>query len=99
MRAPLRFVHGVLLATLLVAGVVALISFLFASPVIGLLMPGFDAERHDAAATCLRAASPYLLFAAVGAVFVAWLCAERRVGAAAIGIVAFNIVFYVHLPG
>ena len=91
-KGALRFIHGVLLATMLVAGIVALIGFLFASPVISSLMPGFDAERHEAAATFLRGASPYLLFAAVGAVFVAWLCAERRVGAAAIGIVAFNIV-------
>src|SRR5258706_7880194 len=37
-EGTLRFVQGVLLATLLVAGVVALISFLFPSPVIGLLM-------------------------------------------------------------
>ena len=91
-EGALRFVHRVLLATMLVTGIVAVISFLFASPVISILMPGFDAERHEAAATYLRGASPYILFAAIGAVFVAWLCAERRVGAASIGIVAFNVV-------
>jgi len=88
----LRFVRDVLIATILVAGVAAFIGFVFASPLISILMPGFDAERHNAAAVYLSGASPYLLFAAVGAILVAWLCAERRVGAASIGIVAFNAV-------
>jgi putative peptidoglycan lipid II flippase len=87
-----RFVQDVLIATILVAGIVAFIGYFFAPPVVSILMPGFDAERHDAAAIYLRGASPYVLLAAVGAVFVAWLCAKGRVGAASIGIVAFNTV-------
>ena len=88
----LRFVRDLLLTTFLAAGPLALIGFLFSSPLIGIFMPGFDATRHDAAAGFLRGASPYLLFAAIGAILVAWLCAERRVGAASVGIVAFNAV-------
>jgi putative peptidoglycan lipid II flippase len=87
-----RFARDVLLATFLMAGLVASTGFLFASPVIGILMPGFDAARHDAAANYLRGAAPYFALAGSGAVFVAWLCAEGRVGAASIGIVAFNVV-------
>src|SRR5258707_7254441 len=45
----LRFVHGVLLATLLAAGIVTLIGFVLASPVISSFMPGVDDERHNAA--------------------------------------------------
>jgi putative peptidoglycan lipid II flippase len=92
-----RFVREVFGATILTAGAVAAIGVIFASAVIGVLMPGFDGERHAAAAAYLQIAAPYVALAGLGAVIAALLSAEGRVGAVSFGIVTFNAVLLLGL--
>ncbi len=87
-----RFFRQVLAAMLLAAGVLAAIGLMFPSAVIDVLAPGFDGDRHAWAAAYLRIAAPYVVLAGAVAIIAAALNAERRVGAAALGVVAFNVV-------
>ena len=87
-----RFFQEVLVAMLLAAGALTLIGLLFAPAVVHVLAPGFDGERSALAADYLRIAAPYVVFAGVVAVVASVLNAERRVVAAALGLVAFNAV-------
>jgi putative peptidoglycan lipid II flippase len=87
-----RFFWAVLEAMILACGALALIGLLFAPAVIGALAPGFGGERGVLAADYLHIAAPYVVLAGVVAVLAAVLNAERRVGAAALGAVAFNAV-------
>ena len=73
------------------------IGFLFAPAVVDVLAPGFDAERSALAADYLRIATPYVVLAGIVAVMAAALNAEGRVGAVALGIVAFNAVLLLAL--
>jgi putative peptidoglycan lipid II flippase len=87
-----RFFRQVLAAMLLAAGVLAAIGLLLPSAVIDLLAPGFDGDRHAWAAAYLRIAAPYVVLAGAVAIIAAALNAERRIGAASLGVVAFNVV-------
>src|SRR5262245_56183439 len=94
-----RFFRQVLGAMLLAAGVLAAIGLLFPSAVIDLLAPGFEGERHAWAAAYLQIAAPYVVLAGAVAIIAAALNAERRIGAAAPGVVAFNVVILLVLAG
>lgn len=85
-----RFFRGVFEAMALIAAAFALGGLFYATPIVSLVAPGFDAERAALAATYLAAASPYVALAAVIAVFAAVLNAEHRVGAVSLGVVVFN---------
>jgi putative peptidoglycan lipid II flippase len=87
-----RFFRQVLAAMLLAAGALAVIGLLFPSAVIDLLAPSFDRDRHAWAAAYLQIAAPYVVLAGAVAIIAAALNAERRIGAAALGVVAFNVV-------
>jgi putative peptidoglycan lipid II flippase len=87
-----RFFREVLIVMLAAAGAVASLGFLFPSTVMDLLAPGFDGDRRAWAADYLRIAAPYVLLAGAVAVIAAALNAERRIGAAALGVVVFNAV-------
>jgi putative peptidoglycan lipid II flippase len=84
-------------AMILACGALALIGLLFAPAVIGALAPGFDGERGALAADYLRIAAPYVVLAGIVAVLAAVLNAEGRIGAAALGVVAFNAVLLLAL--
>ncbi len=92
-----RFFQEVLGATIVTLGVLAAIGVLFAPAAIFVLAPGFGAGRHALAVDYLRLAAPYVVFAGIGAVMAAVLNAERRFGAVALGIVAFNAVLLLAL--
>ena len=64
---------------------------------IGALAPGFGGERGALAADYLHIAAPYVVLAGAVAVLAAALNAQGRVGAAALGIVAFNAVLLLAL--
>ncbi|MET0632400.1 MAG: lipid II flippase MurJ [Xanthobacteraceae bacterium] len=92
-----RFFRAVLEAMILACGALALIGLLFAPAVIGALAPGFGGERGALAADYLHIAAPYVVLAGAVAVLAAALNAQGRVGAAALGIVAFNAVLLLAL--
>ena len=92
-----RFFRAVLEAMILACGALALIGLLFAPAVIGALVPGFGGERGALAADYLHIAAPYVVLAGAVAVLAAALNAHGRVGAAALGIVAFNAVLLLAL--
>jgi putative peptidoglycan lipid II flippase len=94
-----RFFRQVLATMLLAAGALAAIGLVFPSAVIDLLAPGFYGDRHAWAATYLRIAAPYVVLAGAVAIIAAALNAERRIGAAALGVVAFNVVLLLMLAG
>jgi len=87
-----RFFRGVFEAMALIAAAVSLFCVVFASAIVALVAPGFDAPRATVAADYLSFAAPYIALAAVIAVFAALLNAEHRVRAVALGIVVFNLV-------
>src|SRR5712691_11835512 len=91
------FLQEVSVAMLLAVGALASIGFLWAPAVVDVLAPGFDAERSALAADYLGSATPYVVLAGIVAVIAAVLNAEGRVGAVALGIVAFNAVFLLAL--
>ena len=95
--AAWRFFRGVFEAMALLAGAFALIGLFHANAIVGVIAPGFDAERAALGATYLAAASPYAALAAVIAVFAAVLNAEHRVGAVSLGIVVFNAILLLAL--
>ena len=95
--AAQSFLQEVLVAMLLAVGALASIGFLWAPAVVDVLAPGFDAERSALAAHYLGSATPYVVLAGIVAVIAAALNAEGRVGAVALGIVAFNAVFLLAL--
>src|SRR5262245_17090835 len=92
-----RFFQAVLDAMILACGALALIGLLFAPAVIGALAPGFVGERAALAADYLHIVAPYVVLAGTVAVLAAVLNAEGRVGAAALGVVAFNAVLLLAL--
>ena len=94
-----RFFRQVLAAMLLAAGALAAVGLFLASAVAGLLAPGFHGERRALAADYLQIAAPYIALAGIVAVVAAVLNARGRIGAAALGVVAFNAVFLVVLAG
>lgn len=92
-----RFFQQVFSATLLVGGVLAAGALWFAPALIGLLAPGFDAERHALASEYLRIVAPYLALTGIVAVLAAALNAQGRMVAAGLGTVAFNVVLLLAL--
>jgi putative peptidoglycan lipid II flippase len=87
-----RFFQQVLGAVLLAVVALMAIGLVFAPTVVGLLMPGFDAERATAATDYLRITAPYVGLAGLVAVLAALLSAQGRAGAVGLGIVTFNLV-------
>jgi putative peptidoglycan lipid II flippase len=94
-----HFFRRVFVAMLLAVAALAAIGLLFASEAIDLLAPGFEGERRALAAEYLRIAAPYVALAGVVAIIAALLNAERRIGAPALGVVAFNAVLLLALAG
>src|SRR5204863_172388 len=75
-------------------GAVAVVCVVFAPVVVHLLAPGFReaGERFPLAVEFVRLSVPYIMVAGLVAVAAATLNAEGRVGAAAFGLVVFNVV-------
>jgi putative peptidoglycan lipid II flippase len=92
-----RFFHQVFVAMLLAVGVLAVVGILFAPAVVDVLAPGFAGERRALAADYVRIAAPYVALAGTVAIIAAVLNAERRIAAAALGVVAFNAVLLLAL--
>jgi putative peptidoglycan lipid II flippase len=89
-----RFGETVLGMMMLGLGVIALIAVALAPEVIRAIAPGFApaGERFILAVDFARLALPYIALAGVVAVAAATLNAEGRMGAAAAGVVIFNVV-------
>ncbi|HEY6994643.1 MAG TPA: murein biosynthesis integral membrane protein MurJ [Xanthobacteraceae bacterium] len=94
-----RFFRQVLAAMLLAAGALTAIGLFSAPAVVDLLAPGFAGERRALAADYLQIAAPYVTLTGIVAIIAAVLNAERRIGAAALGVVAFNAAFLLVLAG
>lgn len=90
-----RFTWRISLAMLCIAGIMALIIYLFAPLLIAAVAPGFDGDREAVAVVLLRVAAPYIFLAGLTAVIAAALNAERRVIAVAVSIAVFNMVMVV----
>lgn len=84
-------------AVLLGLGTLTLLGAVFAPAVVHLVAPGFGPsdERYGWATVFVRLSIPYLAVTGLVAVAAALLNAERRVGAAAFGLVAFNGVLVI----
>src|SRR5438132_10475182 len=93
-RGARRFGEAVLGTMLLALGAVAVVCVVFAPVVVHLLAPGFReaGERFPLAVEFVRLSVPYIMVAGLVAVAAATLNAEGRVGAAAFGLVVFNVV-------
>jgi putative peptidoglycan lipid II flippase len=87
-----RFTKRSLLTIFFVAGIVALLAFVFARLVIAAIAPGFDEARREMAFLFLLIVAPYIVLAGLVAVIAAALNAEGRVTAVTISTVAFNLV-------
>jgi putative peptidoglycan lipid II flippase len=92
-----RFFHQVFAAMLLAAGTLTAAGVVFAPTVVDVLAPGFASERRELATDYLRIAAPYVGLAGMVAIIAAVLNAERRIGAATAGVVAFNAVLLLAL--
>ena len=89
-----RFGEAVLGTLVLSLGAIALLCILFAPAIVHVLAPGFGdpVERLPLAVEFVRLSVPYVAVAGLVAVAAAILNAEGRVGAAAFGLVIFNVV-------
>jgi putative peptidoglycan lipid II flippase len=87
-----RFAQRIAGAMLVLAGAAVGLGLVFAPTVIRLIAPGFETgdERHALAAAYLQLILPYVGIASIVAILAAVLNAEGRVGAASLGVVAFN---------
>ena len=92
-----RFFQQVFAAMLLAVGVLAVAGIVFAPAVVDVLAPGFVGERHALATDYVRIAAPYVALAGMVAIITALLNAERRIAAAAAGVVTLNAVLLVAL--
>jgi putative peptidoglycan lipid II flippase len=79
---------------LLALGTIAVLCVVFAPTVVHLLAPGFrdPGDRFPLAVEFVRFSVPYIAVAGLVSVAAATLNAEGRVGAAALGLVVFNVV-------
>jgi putative peptidoglycan lipid II flippase len=93
-RGARRFAEAVLGTMLVSLGTIAVLCMVFAPTVVHLLAPGFrdPGERFPLAVEFVRFSVPYVAVAGLVAVAAATLNAEGRVGAAAFGLVIFNVV-------
>jgi putative peptidoglycan lipid II flippase len=89
-----RFGEQALGSMLLALGAMAILCMLLSPWVVHLLAPGFrsDGPRFALAVDFVRLSAPYIAVAALVAVAASILNAEKRVAAAAFGIVMFNLV-------
>jgi putative peptidoglycan lipid II flippase len=87
-----QFGEQILGSMFLGAGLITLVCLLAAPIVVRIVAPGFDpvGERFDLAVQFVRLSAPYVAVAGLVAVAASILNAEKRVGAAAFGIVVFN---------
>jgi putative peptidoglycan lipid II flippase len=77
---------------LLGLAVLAALCAVFAPAVVHVLAPGFSGERFDDAVLFLRLSLPYLVLAGLAAVIAGILNAQKKVAAAAAGVVVFNVI-------
>ncbi len=93
-RGAQAFGENVLGAMALALGLITLLCILFAPEVVHVLAPGFrDAgERFPLAVEFVRLSMPYVAVSGLVSIAAATLNAEGRVGAAAFGLVVFNVV-------
>ncbi|CAL8979414.1 putative lipid II flippase MurJ [Rhodoplanes serenus] len=100
-EAARRFAEGALGVMALGLGVATLLLVLAAPLAVRVIAPGFapDGERFALAADLVRIAAPYVAIAGCVAVLGAILSAERRVGAVALGPIAFNGVLLTAVAG
>jgi putative peptidoglycan lipid II flippase len=75
----------------------AVVGIFFAGAIVDALAPGFAGERRALAVGYLRIAAPYVALAGAVAVVASLLNAQGRVLAAALGVVAFNMVLVLSL--
>lgn len=89
-----RFGEEVLGAMFLVLGIIATLCIAFAPLIVHAIAPGFrsDEPRFAYALEFVRLSVPYVVIAGLVAVSASVLNAERRVAAAALGVVIFNAV-------
>jgi putative peptidoglycan lipid II flippase len=89
-----RFGEHVLGAMTVSLGLIALLCVVFAPMVVHVIAPGFrdPGDRFPYAVTFVRLSVPYVAVAGVVSIAAATLNAEGRVGAAAFGLVIFNVV-------
>ena len=98
-RAARRFSEDVLGTLGVALAAIAVLCALFAPAIVALLAPGFAAEPYLFAVYFLRLCAPYLAIVGLVAVMAATLNAAGRVGAAAAGPVAFNVVMIAAVAG
>lgn len=97
--AARRFSEDALGALGIALAATAGLCMLFAPALVAVLAPGFAAEPAQYAAGFVRLAAPYLAIVGLVAVLAATLNAAGRVGAAAYGPVAFNLVMIAAAAG
>ena len=98
-RAARRFSEDVLGTLGAALAAIAVLCALLAPAIVALLAPGFAAEPYLFAVYFLRLCAPYLAIVGLVAVMAATLNAAGRVGAAAAGPVAFNVVMIAAVAG
>src|SRR5262245_54001159 len=93
-RGAQRFTEAVLGFMLASLGAIAIVCILFAPTVVHLLAPGFRelGDRFSLAVDFVQLSMPYVVVAGLVAIAAATLNAEGHVGAAAFGLVIFNVV-------
>jgi putative peptidoglycan lipid II flippase len=96
-----RFGEEILGAMLVALGALTVLCIVFAPEVTRLLAPGFDVAgaRFPLAVEFVCLGAPYIAIAGLVAVAASVLNAETRVGAAAFGLVIFNIVLLLSVTG
>src|SRR5262245_34769126 len=93
-RGARRFAETVLGFMLASLSAIAIVCILFAPTVVHLLAPGFRelGDRFSLAVDFVQLSMPYVVVAGLVAIAAATLNAEGHVGAAAFGLVIFNVV-------
>src|SRR5262249_20667654 len=100
-RGARRFAEAGMGTMLVAVGTVAVLGMGVAPTVVHLLAPGFRGlgDRFPLAVEFVRFSVPYIAVAGLVSVAAATLNAEGRVGAAALGLVVFNVVMVTAVAG
>jgi putative peptidoglycan lipid II flippase len=100
-RSARRFAEAVVGIMVVALGAIAIACILFAPTVVHLLVPGFEdlGERFPLTVDFVRLSVPYVVVAGLVSIAAATLNAEGYVGAAAFGIVIFNVVMITAVGG
>src|SRR3954470_2204802 len=100
-RGARRFAEAVMGTMLVALGTITVLCMVFAPTVVHLLAPGFRdfGDRFPLAVEFVRFSVPYIAVAGLVSVAAATLNAEGRVGAAALGLVVFNVVMVTAVAG